>query len=267
MRYWLVMPAAGAGRRFGTPLPKQYALLEGRSVIEWSLTPFLADRRCVQAVVALAADDANWADVAARLRARRSAPMTGTPTPPAVTVVTGGPERSHSVRRALAVLEGRAAADDWVLVHDAVRPCLDPADLEQLLAAAAEHAVGGLLAVPAADTLKRAADPAAGRVVTALAVAQTVERAGLWRALTPQMFRYGRLCRALDSAHAAGRSPTDESQALEWQGEHPLLVEGAASNLKVTTAADLVLAAAVLRAHPSRFLAASTGTNDAKGGP
>ena len=239
MRYWLVMPAAGAGRRFGTSLPKQYARLMGRPVIEWSLTPFLADRRCSEIIIALSPQDEHWGGIASRLH--------GT-----VSTVTGGTERSRSVRSALGAIEGRVATDDWVLVHDAVRPCLEQGDLERLLAAAAGHPVGGLLAVPAADTLKRALDPAASPARAAPAVAQTVERAGLWRALTPQMFRYGRLCAALDSAHAAGRSPTDESQALEWQGEQPLLVEGAASNLKVTTAADLVLAAAVLRAQRDR---------------
>jgi 2-C-methyl-D-erythritol 4-phosphate cytidylyltransferase len=131
-------------------------------------------------------------------------------------------------------------------VHDAARPCLDSQDLERLLGQLAAHPLGGLLAVPAADTLKRAADAAAGAAPRA--VAQTVERAGLWRALTPQMFRYRRLCQALDAAHAAGRFPSDESQALEWLGEQPLLVAGAAGNLKITSSADLALAAAVLRA-------------------
>jgi 2-C-methyl-D-erythritol 4-phosphate cytidylyltransferase len=247
MHYWLVMPAAGAGRRFGARLPKQYAPLEGRSVIEWSLAPFLTDRRCLQAVVALAPDDAVWASIAARLRVPQSAEPDAAGSP-AVRTVTGGAERCDSVRSALSALEGRAEASDWVLVHDAVRPCLEAADLERLLAALAAHPLGGLLAVPAADTLKRAADPAGGAGPLLPAVSQTIERAGLWRALTPQMFRYGRLCAALDAALAAGRSPTDEAQALEWQGEHPLLIEGAASNLKVTTAADLVLAAALLRA-------------------
>ena len=245
MRYWLVMPAAGAGRRFGAPLPKQYAPLEGRTVIEWALAPFLADARCAEVVLALAADDAAGARIAARVRERGAAPASGGP---AVSVVTGGEQRSHSVRCGLDALEGRAAADDWVLVHDAVRPCLDAHDLERLLAALGTHPLGGLLAVPAADTLKRAQDPQAGPAAAqAPAVSQTVERAGLWRALTPQMFRYGSLGAALDRAHAAGRSPTDEAQALEWQGEHPLLVAGSASNLKITTAADLVLAAAVLQ--------------------
>ena len=240
MRYWLVMPAAGASERFGGDTPKQYAPLAGRTVIEWALAPFLADPRCAGAVVAIAADDAGWARLSTRIAA---APAGRTS---AVSSVTGGEQRSLSVRRALAALEGRAGDEDWVLVHDAARPCLDGRDLERLLGQLAAHPLGGLLAVPAADTLKRAGDAATG--AAARAVAQTVERAGLWRALTPQMFHYRRLCQALDAAHASGRFPSDESQALEWLGEHPLLVEGAASNLKITTAADLALAAAVLRA-------------------
>jgi 2-C-methyl-D-erythritol 4-phosphate cytidylyltransferase len=244
MRYWLVMPAAGAGRRFGAQLAKQYARLEGRTVIEWALAPFLADPRCESVVVALAAQDAGWAAVAARL-ASAAGEEPRTHALPRVTVVTGGGQRSHSVRSGLAALAGRAGDDEWVLVHDAVRPCLEPHDVERLLGALGAHALGGLLAIPAADTLKRAEERAAADA--AARVAQTVERGQLWRALTPQMFRYGRLCAALDEAHAAGRSPTDEAQALEWLGEHPLLVEGAATNLKITTAADLVLAAAVLQ--------------------
>ncbi len=224
MRYWLVMPAAGIGRRFGTERPKQYAPLCGRTVIQWALAPFLTDARCAGAMVALAAHDPYWPEVA----------------PPGVMTVPGGSERSHSVRHALAALAPRARAEDWVLVHDAARPCLEGRDLEHLLGTLAEHPLGGLLAVPAADTLKRA--DAHG------AVAATVDRSGLWRALTPQMFRYGALCGALDAAHAAGRLPTDEAQALEWLEEHPVLVAGSAGNLKITTAADLTLAAALLEA-------------------
>ncbi|MGH8317670.1 MAG: 2-C-methyl-D-erythritol 4-phosphate cytidylyltransferase [Steroidobacteraceae bacterium] len=223
MRYWLVMPAAGVGRRFGTDRPKQYAPLLGRTVIEWALAPFLSDSRCAGAVVALAEEDPFWASIA----------------PTAVLLAPGGQERSHSVRNGLHVLAERANRDDWVLVHDAARPCLPRSDLDRLLAELAAHPVGGLLATPAADTLKRAD---AGREVQ-----QTVDRAGLWRALTPQMFRYGRLCQALDRAHAAGRTPTDEAQAIEWLGDHPRLVAGAAANLKITSAADLAIAAALLQ--------------------
>jgi 2-C-methyl-D-erythritol 4-phosphate cytidylyltransferase len=235
MRYWLVMPAAGLSSRFGADGPKQYAPLAGRTVIEWALAPFLADPRCAQIVVALARDDTGWMQVAARLDAVGTSP---------VTTVGGGAQRSQSVRLALAALQGRAGSDEWVLVHDAARPCLDARDLERLLGRLGAHPVGGLLAIPAADTLKRAR----GAEGTGSGVAQTVDRSGLWRALTPQMFRYGRLCAALDQAHAAGRFPSDDAQALEWLGEHPALIEGAATNLKITTGEDLALAAAVLAA-------------------
>ena len=235
MRYWLVMPAAGSGSRFGADGPKQYAPLEGRTVIEWALTPFLADPRCAHIVVALARDDTGWVQVAARLHGAGTS---------AVTAIGGGEQRSQSVRLALAGLEGRAGPDDWVLVHDAARPCLDAHDLERLLGELGTHPLGGILAIPVTDTLNRAQ----GGEGTGSGVAHTVERSGLWRALTPQMFRYRRLCAALDQAHAGGRFPSDETQALEWLGEHPALIKGAATNLKITTGEDLVLAAAVLRA-------------------
>lgn len=230
MKYWLVMPAAGTGRRFQGDTPKQYAPLAGRTVIEWALAPFLGDPRCAHAVVVIAESDSAWPRIAARLTGER---LSATP---------GGGERSVSVRRGRAALAGRAGADDWVLVHDAARPCLEVRDLDELVRRVSAHGTGGLLAARAADTLKQAR-AAAGE----LAVAGTVDRADLWRALTPQMFRFGPLCAALDAAHSAGRHPTDEAQALEWRGESPLLVEGAATNLKLTTGADLALAEAVLR--------------------
>jgi 2-C-methyl-D-erythritol 4-phosphate cytidylyltransferase len=238
MRYWVVMPAAGSSSRFRAATPKQYAPLAGRTVIEWALAPFLEDPRCVGIVVALAPQDRRWAQVAARLAGR------------AVSVTAGGAQRSLSVRNALASLEGRAASADWILVHDAARPCLAPEDLARLLQTLAAHPVGGLLATPAADTLKRAQD--AEPVNASYEIAQTVDRSFLWRALTPQMFRHGRLCAALDAAHAAGRFPSDESQAIEWLGDHPLLIEGRSSNLKITTADELSLAAAILGARARR---------------
>jgi 2-C-methyl-D-erythritol 4-phosphate cytidylyltransferase len=236
MKYFLVMPAAGSGRRFQGDQPKQYAPLLGRTVIEWALAPFLGDPRCAHAVVVLAEGDASWHRVAARLGSER---LSATP---------GGGERSLSVRRGLTALAGRAAPEDWVLVHDAARPCLEAGDLERLLERVEAHGGGGLLAARAADTLKQAEPLATPGEVT---VARTVDRAELWRALTPQMFRYGALGAALDAAHAAGRHPTDEAQAFEWCGEKALLVEGAATNLKLTTSADLKLAEAVLRARRS----------------
>jgi 2-C-methyl-D-erythritol 4-phosphate cytidylyltransferase len=228
MRYWLVMPAAGVGRRFGRAMPKQYAPLQGRTVIEWALAPFLADPSCAGVSVSLAADDPYWGEIAERLAEAK------------IIIAPGGIERSHSVRKGLEALAGRATAEDWVLVHDAARPCLSSADLRQLLERLSTHRVGGILATPTADTLKRAGAESS--------IEQTVDRAGLWRALTPQMFRYKLLCDALDRALAGGRLPTDEAQALEWMGEHPVLVQGSAANIKITSADDLVLAAALLNA-------------------
>jgi 2-C-methyl-D-erythritol 4-phosphate cytidylyltransferase len=280
MRYWLVMPAAGVGRRFGNTKPKQYAPLQGRTVIEWALAPFLADPSCAGVSISLAADDPYWGEVADRL-----AKLDGRV--PEIIRAGGGVERSHSVRKGLAALGTRAAAEDWVLVHDAARPCLSANDLQHLLERLRTHPVGGLLATPAADTLKRAStEPESSKDLTrptaqprssaeprraaeprssaetrtganpSLAshpradpqVVQTVDRSGLWRALTPQMFRYEILCDALDRSIAAGRMPTDEAQALEWVGEHPVLVQGSAANIKITSADDLVLAAALLNA-------------------
>jgi 2-C-methyl-D-erythritol 4-phosphate cytidylyltransferase len=233
MRYWLIMPAAGAGRRFGESTPKQYAPLRGRTLIEWSLAPFLSDPRCSGAVVAIAPEDKWWPRVAERI--------------PAVTVAPGGQERSESVRNALAALSRRAGKSDWVLVHDAARPCLLATDLNRLLEEACDHPVGGILALPVSDTLKRAQPPGEARGAKALsAIDDTVDRTGLWRAGTPQMFRYGRLTEALESAIAGKRYPTDEAQAIEWLGDHPLLVEGSPANLKVTTPGDLALAEALL---------------------
>jgi 2-C-methyl-D-erythritol 4-phosphate cytidylyltransferase len=229
MRYWLVMPAAGTGQRFGNELPKQYAPLNDRTVIEWALSSFTDDTRCVGIVVALASDDRWWPRVAQRL--------------PAVTVVVGGGERSQSVRNALAALSRRANQEDWVLVHDAARPCLSIENRDRLLGEVSAGPSGGVLASPAVDTLKRAD---ASRVVQ-----ETVDRSALWRAQTPQMFRYGRLCEALDRAIAARRFPTDEAQALEWLGDHPLLVEGSATNIKITRAEDLILASALIAARSS----------------
>ncbi len=232
------MPAAGVGRRFGHVKPKQYAPLQGRTVIEWALAPFLTDPSCAGAAISLASDDPYWSEVAERL-----AKLPGRTAE--IIVAGGGAERSQSVRKGLEALAGRATADDWVLVHDAARPCLSGHDLQQLLDRLESHPVGGILATPAADTLKRAgvAPSPPGPEID-----QTVDRAGLWRALTPQMFRYQPLSDALDRALATGRLPTDEAQALEWTGAHPVLVQGSAANIKITSADDLVLAAALLKA-------------------
>ncbi len=220
-RYWGVIPAAGKGTRMGAERPKQYLELAGRAVLEYTLERLAADPRIAGIVVALGPDDADW---------KRLAMPAGVE----VRTVTGGAERCHSVLNALELLAGHAAADDWVLVHDAARPCLRPADLSRLLDTLAGDPVGGLLALPVRDTMKR--------VGTGDRVDATVDRSGLWHALTPQMFRLRALREALAGAIAADVLVTDEAAAMEWAGHRPRLVAGAGDNLKITRPEDLPLA-------------------------
>jgi len=225
VRYWLVMPAAGQGQRFGGATPKQFELIGELTVMETALGVFLGDERCVG--VALATTPGAELRLNAAVRAR-------------VRIAAGGAQRCQSVLAGLEALATEAGAEDWVLVHDAARPCLSRADLDRLLAAGNAEPDGALLAEPVGDTVKRA-----GADELCLA---TVPRAELWRAQTPQMFRFGRLRAALHAAVAAGRMPTDESEAIEWAGGRPRLVAATSSNLKITRREDLLIAAAILGA-------------------
>lgn len=223
-RVWAVLPAAGSGVRMGGERPKQYRMLSGKAAIEHSLAALLALPQLQRLVVALAPNDACWETLSAAAH-------------PRVQTVAGGAERFQSVLNGLQTLP--AADDDWVLVHDAVRPCVSVADVQTLLNAVADDAVGGLLALPVADTIKRSD---AGRV------SATLDRSGLWQAQTPQVFRYGLLKAALQDALAAGVVVTDEAAALERLGHAPLLVAGSARNIKLTWPQDMALAAALLAA-------------------
>ena len=217
--FWVVIPAAGIGSRMRADRPKQYLQLTGRTILEHTLDCFLDHPRLRGLVLSLAADDPWWPALpcASDLRIQRA---------------EGGAERADSVLSGLLrLLELGAQADDWVLVHDAARPNLARSDLDRLLAELADDPVGGLLAVPARDTLKRAG--ADGRVV------ETVDRSLIWQAYTPQMFRFAALHRALADALVAGVTITDEASALEWAGQAPRLVEGRADNLKITRPEDL----------------------------
>ena len=218
---WALIPAAGAGRRMGAATPKQYLDLAGQPVLEYSLRLFLDHPRIRGLAIALDAADEGW-------EALPSAHH------PAILRVTGGAERCHSVLNALEALAERAAEDDWVLVHDAARPCLRREDLDLLISTLEHHPVGCLLGVPVRDTMK-AANPGGE-------VQHTVARAGLWHAYTPQMFRLGPLRQALRQAIAAGQLVTDDASALEIAGFQPLLVAGHADNIKITRPEDLDLA-------------------------
>ncbi|MBI1731608.1 MAG: 2-C-methyl-D-erythritol 4-phosphate cytidylyltransferase [Gammaproteobacteria bacterium] len=222
---WGAIPAAGIGSRFAAGRPKQYLRIRGRSVLEHALRPFLGHPAIRGIVVALAEGDPWWEELPAEVRK-------------SVTVIDGGAERIHSVRNCLRHLLTVGDPDDWVLVHDAARPCLRREDLDLLLSKVASHAVGGILALPVRDTMKRA-DRCGD-------IAATVDRAGLWHALTPQMFRLRALDRALSAALAAGTPVTDEAQAMELAGTPGMLVQGHADNIKVTLNDDLAMAELLL---------------------
>ena len=229
---WAVVPAAGSGRRFGKALPKQYADIDGRTVLEWTLLRLAQVRGISGLMVVVAADDRHWPG---------HQEIAGKP----VFTAIGGAERADSVLAGLRALPLEVRLDHHVLVHDAARPCVRVADIERLIAEV-EGCSGGLLAAPVRDTLKRESEPADD--TDRVRVAHTVTRTGLWRALTPQMFHRGALIVALEAAKAKGLLPTDEAQAMEMSGVRPILIESADDNLKVTTAHDLALAQYLLRA-------------------
>lgn len=224
-RHYAIVPAAGSGARFGAEKPKQYLDLLGRPLIFHTLAALTAHPAIERVWVVLSPNDAEWS--------RHDWLALG---PKLETVRCGGATRAASVTNGLRAAAMAAADDDWILVHDAARPCLSAAMLDALVAELADDPVGGLLAVPVADTLKRA--DAARRV------AATEPRDGLWQAQTPQMFRYGRLLEALENCPGV----TDEAGAIEALGLAPKLVRGDSTNLKVTYPADLALAAMILRA-------------------
>ena len=223
-RHWALVPAAGIGKRMGSSIPKQYLPLAGRPVIAHALATLLDHPHIAGGIVAIGAEDEGWPTVAAEFTAAKP-----------LRVVAGGAERCHSVLNGLEALGDLATPSDWVLVHDAARPCLTAEDLDRLFTELVDDPVGGLLAVPVRDTLKQA--DAAGR-----RVAVTVDRSRLWHALTPQMFRLGMLHEALRAALARGLLVTDEAAAMEAAGFAPRLVEGRADNLKITRREDLALA-------------------------
>ncbi len=218
---WAVVPAAGTGSRMGANIPKQYLPLGGSTIIGHTLQR-LASSSCIAGiVVAVGADDEWWPT---------AKPDIGKP----LVVVTGGAERCHSVLNATNKLITMGLRDEWVLVHDAARPCVRVTDIEKLVSTLHNSSAGGLLGAPVNDTVKRA--DGGGNIVA------TVDREGLWRALTPQMFRLQLLHDALASAISTRELVTDEASAMELAGYTPQLVEGHADNIKITRPADLAMA-------------------------
>jgi 2-C-methyl-D-erythritol 4-phosphate cytidylyltransferase len=226
-RHFALLPAAGVGARMGAGHPKQYLEIHGRPMIWHAIRAFEQHPRIARIHVVLSAEDGwwesyDWSDFRKLTVLRR-----------------GGVTRAESVLNGLAAMAEDVAVDDWVLVHDAARPCLTQALLDKLLGELADDPVGGILAAPVADTLKREGgkDEKKGRI------AETVPRSGLWGAQTPQMFRHGQLREALEKA---GNQVTDEASALEFLGLAPKLVESDLGNLKVTFPRDLEMARLLL---------------------
>lgn len=224
-RFWFVIAAAGASSRFGGPIPKPYLRVAGRSLIEHSLRALSRLPGIAGGVVVTAPGDRRWQRLPASVRK-------------GIVTTAGGPTRALSVLNGLNALI-TAAPEDWVLVHDAARPCPPRNNLDALMAECRNDPVGGLLALQVTDTLKQADDE--GRS------ARTLPREKLWRAQTPQMFRHGRLTRALMQALGEGFDATDEAAAIEGLGLRPRLVEGSPLNIKVTDPGDLALVSAAMR--------------------
>ncbi|EKO3369575.1 2-C-methyl-D-erythritol 4-phosphate cytidylyltransferase [Vibrio fluvialis] len=215
-----IVPAAGVGSRMQADRPKQYLILHGHTVLEHTVEALLRHPDVGQVVVAVSDNDPYFGSLALANH-------------PRVVRVSGGKERADSVLSALDYV-CRHQLSEWVLVHDAARPCVEHVDISQLIATAQTHTVGAILAAPVRDTMKRADG---GQNID-----HTVDRVALWHALTPQMFRAQPLMQALTHALAAQAVITDEASAFEWLGQKPALVAGRADNIKITQPEDLALA-------------------------
>lgn len=219
IQFWAVVPAAGAGKRMNADRPKQYLDLAGKTVIEHTLSRLLHADVFTAVAVAVSEEDPYWSELSVASHEK-------------IIRAKGGKERADSVLSGLHAIRDQAADNDWVLVHDAARPCITATDIHHLIDSLVNDDVGGILALPCADTLKN---------VEGKNILGTADRSVMWRALTPQMFRYGDLKTALEFA-VGNPAITDEASALELQGKQPKIVEGRPDNIKITRPEDLALA-------------------------
>jgi len=230
-QYFAIIPAAGSGSRFGAPLPKQYLTINGLPIIRHAIDALLADARIARVVVVLSPEDNDWHEGCLPTQSQDRVSV----------IRIGGATRAESVHNGISWLAKTSNVEpkDWILVHDAARPCLTPVQIDALITSLSDDPVGGLLAIPVADTVKRA--DAQQRVDA------TIDRRTLWQAQTPQMFRLDLLQQALGAIDLA--IATDESAAIEALGYAPKLVAGSLANLKVTYPADLSLATAIINSN------------------
>lgn len=225
VRFWAIVPAAGTGTRFSTGIAKQFYPLRGKPLAQRTLERLLAVSALEKIIVPCAMQASAWREVQAVHH-------------PRVMLVAGGAERVDSVNNGLIALAEMARNDDWVLVHDMARPCVTVADIEKLMSQLDGQSTGGILASRISDTLKRVTP--GGEIIS------TADRNSFRAALTPQMFRFGMLRRALDASLSSRNAPTDEAAAVEALGERVLVIEGRGDNIKVTRREDLAIAAAIL---------------------
>ena len=218
-QFWAVVPAAGVGKRMNADRPKQYLDLAGKTVIEHTLLRLLHADVFTAVAVAISEEDPYWSELSVASHEK-------------IIRAKGGKERADSVLSGLRAIRDHAQDEDWVLVHDAARPCITSSDIHHLIDSLVDDEVGGILALPCADTLKN---------VDGKNILGTIDRSHIWRALTPQMFRYGSLKTALEGA-VGNPAITDEASALELQGLQPKIVEGRPDNIKITRPEDLALA-------------------------
>lgn len=233
-KFWGIVPAAGVGKRMNADRPKQYMQLSNtQTVIEQTLTRLIDAQVFEKIVVAISDGDPYWDELPISKHEK-------------IVRAAGGKERADSVLNALVKIENQACINDWVLVHDAARPCITTEDIEKLIFELKDDEIGGILALSSHDTLKD---------VDGVQILSTHDRNRIWRALTPQMFRYGALKKALE-IHQGNGAITDEASALEIQGFSPKIVEGRADNIKITRPEDLALA--------QFYLAQQTKNNEAQ---
>ena len=223
-KIWGIIPAAGIGSRMATDYPKQYCQIGEVSVLHHTLSRICKTPRIEGVILGISADDKYWEPSLFKSNRLKGC-------------YSGGKNRDDTVRNGLIYLLDKMACDenDWALIHDAARPCIVQSDINALIDEAEINQVGAVLGIKVTDTLKTT--DADGRVI------QTVDRKAFWRAFTPQIFRIGTLLSALERAKAEGIVVTDECMAMEYSGFHPVMVQGHASNIKITVAGDLDMAA------------------------
>ena len=230
-RVHALIPAAGRGKRYGGDVLKQYLPVCGKAVLAHAIRAFQFHPMIDGITVIVAADDKMFSSAVGNLANT-------------VETVAGGDTRAESVRNGLEFIANKYPAADWVLIHDAARPCLAPESLDRLLEVGMKSDDGAILALPVADTLKRSGENSE--------IAETIDRHDIWAAQTPQLFRLDALIQAIDEAQQAGVELTDEASAMEFTGAKPKLVMGSSANIKITHPSDLAIAEALLDRNHSR---------------